>query len=313
MEQGLIQGLDNIPGAARGCVLTIGNFDGVHLGHRRILDQARRLADSASRAVMAMTFEPPPDQILRPLDAPQRVTPFALKCRLLREAGADLVIALPPEQWLLEMTPGSFIDHIITERIAPSAMVEGRDFRFGNRRSGDVESLTEAGRSAGFTVHVVEPVVLDFPDGPRRISSSLIRQLVSRGNIQDANRCLGREFAMCGVVATGQGQGRLLEFPTANINPGQQVCPADGVYAGKAEIQGRVYPAAISVGNKPTLGPVGASVVEAFLLDAGGDFYGREMTLNFTARLRDQRRFDDVAALRAQIAKDIQRVRELSR
>jgi riboflavin kinase/FMN adenylyltransferase len=310
---GLVQGLESIPESIRGCVLTIGNFDGVHLGHRRIIQCARELAGASGLAVAAMTFEPPPDLVLRPTDPPQRITPHLQKCRLLREAGVDWVITVPPEQWLLEMTPQGFIEHIIVERVAPSAIVEGRDFRFGHRRSGDVDTLVEYGRGAGFTVHVAEPVMLDLSDGRQRVSSSLVRRLVASGRVEDANRCLGRPFAICGVVTAGQGHGRLLEFPTANIAPGAQVRPGDGVYAGRAEIEGQVYLAAISVGNKPTLGPVEAVVVEAFLLDAGGDFYGRAMTLYFTARLRDQRRFEDIASLRAQIAKDTQRVRELPR
>lgn len=313
MEDRIIKGLHLIPPELCGCVLTIGNFDGMHLGHRSILQAARKLADSSGLAVAAMTFEPPPDLVLRPADRPQRITPYPQKCRLLLAAGADWVITLAPDQALLEMTPEDFIDRVILEKVAPSGIVEGRDFRFGRRRSGDVETLARRGREAGFAVHVVEPVVLDLPEGPRHVSSSLVRGLVAQGRIEDANRCLGRDFALYGVVAAGQGQGTLLEFPTANIDPGEQVCPADGVYAGRGEIEGRVYTAAISVGNKPTLGPVEGSVVEAFLLDARGYFYERAMALSFIARLRGQRRFDDVASLRTQIAEDIRRVRELLR
>jgi riboflavin kinase/FMN adenylyltransferase len=311
MQTHLIQGLDHIPGKLRGCVLTIGNFDGMHLGHRRIIERARELAGPSGRAVAAMTFEPPPDQVLRPADRPQRIMPYPRKCHMLLEAGVDWIVTLPPDQALLEMTPDAFIDRVISGRIAPSAVVEGRDFRFGRGRSGDVETLAARGPRAGFAVHVVEPVVLDFPEGPQRVSSSLVRRLVAEGRIEEANRCLGRDFALYGTVAAGQGQGRLLEFPTANIDPGEQVCPADGVYAGRAEIEGQVHRAAISVGNKPTLGPVEGTIVEAFLLDAHGDYYGRETTLRFTARLRGQKRFDDVASLRGQIAEDIQRVRAL--
>ncbi len=300
MDDRCIQGLESLPVAVRGGVLTIGNFDGVHLGHQRILATARGMADAYGTAVVVLTFDPPPDLVLRPGDVPRRITPHAERCRLLRAAGADWIVTLKSEPNLLSMGPDGFVKEIILSRFAPAHVVEGRDFFFGHQRCGTVQTLEDWGRQAGFGMHVVEAVVLDFPEGPSRISSSLIRRFITAGRVADAHRCLGREFALFGKVISGQGQGRVLTFPTANIEPSEQVVPTDGIYAGRAEVGGRHTPAAISIGNKPTLGPVPASVVEAFLLelDAGVDCYGQEMKLSFVARLRDQRKFASVEELR---------------
>jgi len=153
--------------------------------------------------------------------------------------------------------------------------------------------------------------VLDFPQGRRRVSSTLIRNFLRRGDVEQANRCLGGEFALCGRVVAGCGHGGQLTYPTVNIDPGQQIVPGDGVYAGRAVLGGREYLAAVSIGNKPTLGPTDERVVEAHLLDAQGDFYDQQITLRFVQRMRDQQRFDGPEALKAQIAKDTQRVRDI--
>jgi len=306
-----IQGLERVPASAGGYVLTIGNFDGVHLGHRLILQRARALADAEGAPLAAMTFEPPPDLVLRPQDAPQRITPLGPKCALLRKAGADWVLVARADRAFLAKSPADFIDEIICRRLSARHVVEGDNFFFGHDRSGNIDTLRLAGSKKGFLVHVVEPVAMELPEGPQRVSSSLVRRLVAAGRMEDAARCLGRPFALYGDVVSGQGHGRLLDFPTANIQPDQQVVPADGVYAGKAWIGEAAFKAAISVGNKPTLGPAAGTCVEAFLIDARGDYYGREMSLSFHARLRGQERFQDAPSLRAQIAKDVQRVREI--
>ncbi|MCJ7544426.1 MAG: riboflavin biosynthesis protein RibF [Phycisphaerae bacterium] len=313
MDDRCIQGLEHLPAAARASVLTVGNFAGVPLGHQRILHPARGLADAHGAAVVAMTFEPPPDLVIRPTDLPQRISPHDQRCRLLRATGADWVVTLESDPTLLHMGPDEFVEEIILGKLSPSHMVEGEDFRFGLQRRGDARVLQEWGRKADFGVHVVEAVTLDFPEGPSRISSSLIRKFVTAGRVADAARCLGRDFALFGTVIPGQGQGRVLDFPTANIDPTEQVVPADGIYAGRAAVGGRGSAAAISIGHKPTLGPVPGRVVEAFLLDIREDCYGREMTLSFISRLRDQQKFSTIRELQDQIAKDVERVRQTCR
>lgn len=313
MDDHCITGLDSVPNEARGGVLTVGNFDGVHLGHQRIVTTARGLADAEGSAVTALTFDPPPDLLLHPDHAGRRITTHQQRCWLLRQAGADWVVTARTDSTLLAMTAEAFIKEAIVDKFAPRHIVEGDNFFFGKGREGNVRTLQQWQKRGSFTVHVIEPVTLDFADGPRRVSSSLVRQFIAAGRVEDAARCLGRPFALSGEIIPGQGKGRVLQFPTANIDPGQQVCPADGIYAGMATIEGKTFVVAISIGNKPTLGPIDYSVVEAYLLDAQGDYYGRQIELGFIARLRDQQKFDSLEALQEQIAKDVEHVRQIIR
>ena len=310
MDERCIQGLVSVPASARGCVLTIGNFDGVHLGHRLILATARALADAAGLQVVAMTFEPPPNLVLHPDDPPRRISPPRHRARLLLETGADLVVTARTDVKLLGMDPAEFIERIIVRHFAPRHIVEGRNFSFGRKRAGNVDVLRDSGGAHGFALQVVDPVTVALAEGPRVISSTLIRDLILSGRVADATRGLDREFALYGTVARGAGQGRLLEFPTVNLTGGSQVVPLDGVYAGLAEIAGGRYPAAISVGTKPTLGP-GPLACEAHLIGAEGDFYDQALELRFVKRLRGQEKFDRIDALRSQIAKDVADVREI--
>ena len=310
MSDRCIQGLDSVPEAVRGCVLTIGNFDGVHVGHRHILTAARSLADRRGREVTAMTFDPPPGLVLRPTGVAMRITPALQRCDLLRQAGADRVVTADTTGDLLEMGPQEFIDRVIVAVFAPCCIVEGESFFFGSGRQGTIDLLRRAGAAGRFDVHVVEPMMTEIDGAPRWISSALIRELVAAGRVEDAGRYLTRPFTLYGPVVAGCGRGRALDYPTANLDPAGQIAPADGIYAGRADVCGRSFPAAISVGSNPTFGP-GRRTVEAFLLNAEGDFYDETMALSFIARLRDQERFEDVSALKARIAQDVQRVREI--
>jgi riboflavin kinase/FMN adenylyltransferase len=305
-----ILGLGSLPAAVRGGVLAIGNFDGVHIGHQRILATARALADGQVLPAVVMTFEPPPERVLRPFSASPRITPADRKLELLLEAGADTVVTAWSDQGLLSLSAQDFIEQVIAGAFAARHVVEGDNFRFGRGRAGDVSVLARAAARFGFVTHVVDPVFVELPGGAERVSSSLIRRLVTAGQVEPAQACLGRPFALFERIVPGQGLGRTIEFPTANINPADQVIPADGVYAGRARVNGDGYPAAISVGGKPTLGG-GPRVVEAFLVGAHGNLYGSLLRLEFLQRLRDQQRFDDTQQLKAQIAKDVERVRQI--
>jgi len=310
MEDRCIEGLERLPDVVRGCVLTVGNFDGVHLGHQRILTAARSLADAEGMAAVAMTFDPPPDLVLRPRDPPQRITPALQKARLLLKAGADYAVTARADPALLSLSPGQFVGEILVSRFAPRHMVEGNDFYYGRRRAGNIEMLRQAGAEHGFAVHVVDSVVCDVGDGPVHVSSSLIRRLLLAGRVEQAADCLGRPFELYGSVIRGLGRGRQLGCPTANLDAGQQVVPADGVYAGMATVGGRDFPAAVSIGDQPTFSD-GYRAVEALLLDAGGEYYDEQMALRFVRRLRDQVSFPSAEALRAQIDKDVQSVRQI--
>ncbi|MBC8374264.1 MAG: bifunctional riboflavin kinase/FAD synthetase [Planctomycetes bacterium] len=312
MTERCITGLDNVPPQAGGGVLTLGNFDGVHLGHQSILASARALGDAEKMPVVVMTFDPPPDLVLRPGDPPRRITLPDRKTALLRDCGADYVVTARTDMAMLAMSPEKFVREILVGHFAPRHIVEGNNFFYGRRRTGDIRTLRDSGVECGFTVHLVESVVADFGDGAVQISSTLIRGMLLAGRIEPAARALGRPFEISGTVVEGMQRGREMNYPTANIDPDQQITPGDGVYAGVAIVDECEYPAAISIGDQPTFGDAGRTI-EAFLLDVEGCFYGKAMRLGFRARLRDQARFASPEELIDQMRKDVERVREIVR
>ncbi|MCD4823882.1 MAG: bifunctional riboflavin kinase/FAD synthetase [Phycisphaerae bacterium] len=306
-----IQGLENVGENLRGCALTVGNFDGVHHGHRKLLSKAWTMAGVAGVPMVAVTFDPPPDQIIHRRDhKPQRLCLHRQRVEQLLETGADYVVTIHTDEALLAMEAEEFVEKIIVERFTPMHVVEGPDFVFGRGRSGNVKTLAALGERLGFCVHVVKALEVELDGEPVRVSSSLIRKLVLAGRMEPAAKLLTRPFALIGPVVHGEHLGRTLNYPTANIEAGQQIVPADGVYAGSASLEGCEYAAAISIGSKPTFGN-SPRIIEANLLDAEGDFYDREITIRFARRLRDQVKYDTAEVLRAQIHDDVQQVREI--
>ncbi|HPS52476.1 MAG TPA: bifunctional riboflavin kinase/FMN adenylyltransferase, partial [Phycisphaerae bacterium] len=265
----------------------------------------------AGGPLTAMTFDPPPDIIIRPADAPQRICTPDDRAALLLEAGCDYVVTAKTDLQLLRMSPEDFIARIIVGRFNPRYIVEGPNFFFGHFRAGNVETLKNAGKKYGFQTQVVEPVTVELAGVRARVSSTLIRQLIEEARIEDADRLLTRPFSFVGQVIGGEKVGRVLQYPTANIDPGMQVIPCDGVYAGLATVHGKPYRAAISIGRKPTIGDNLPRLVEANLLDASGDFYHEKMRLRFIRFLREQRKFDSLDELKAQISRDVRQTREI--
>lgn len=298
-----LEGFDTLDPQCREGVLTVGNFDGVHVGHREIINAARQQADPHGRRVTALTFDPPPGLILHPDVRHQRVSPHKQTVELLREAGCDFVVTLPATQELLALTAEEFIQQIVMQHFAPVCMVEGPDFRYGADRSGTVVTLTRH----GFDVVVVPEHLTDTGE---RISSSLIRQLVAEGHIAEGNALLTRPFSLSGTVIPGIQAGRSLGFPTANLHVTEQVLPADGIYAGYATIDGVRHPAAITLGVAPTF-TEHPYAIEAHLLDVTDNFYDKPMTLEFLQHVRPQQQFENTDVLVAQISRDIQTIRDI--
>lgn len=297
----------------------------MHIGHAALVERARELVGPGGR-VAVLTFDPHPASVLRPGDPVPRLTTFEQRERLLRGCGADAVVRLEPTRELLALDPGAFARRV-AEQHAPSVIVEGPDFRFGHDRGGDVEALRTLGRGLGFEVEVVDPVAQALRDQSAvRVSSSIVRWVLAHGRVRDAALLLGRPYELAGSVVRGDRRGRGLGFPTANV---VSACasPGDGVYAGIARLpDGRAWGAAINVGERPTFdGP--AHRVEAHLLDVeappgpAGDGpwapipglpeYGWACSLEFIGWVRDQVRFDSPEALRAQIGRDLERVRAI--
>lgn len=300
------------------CVVTIGVFDGVHAGHVALLRRARQRAHAAGHPVpvVVLAFDPHPLTTLRPDHAPPRLTTFEQRAALMRQAGADDVRRLAPTPELLNLTPDMFVErHVLP--LKPLAVVEGTTFRFGHRRCGDVDTLRRLGKRHGFDVEAVEPVSVALTDATIvPASSTLARWLIAHGRVGDAAAVLTRPYELSGLVKPGARRGRALGYPTANL---EHAClmPGDGVYAAIARLpSGAEWPAAVSVGTKPTFGPSGR-VVEAFIMtpptspEAVPDAYGWPLTLRFVAFVRDQVCFDSPEELRAQMARDCERIRQL--
>lgn len=297
---------------AQASIISAGSFDGVHLGHRAILTSARRLADRRGCRVVVLTFDPHPARTLRPGSEPPRLTSVYEKVDRLKAGGADHVAVLEPTPQVLGQSGSEFVERIVGE-FHPIAIVEGEDFRFGRGRSGDVRLLQQLGIRLGFETIVEPKVALGLSNrliAP--VSSTLVRWLVGRGRMIDAAICLGRQFELAGQVVAGEQRGRTIAVPTANLDPAtyaEHIVPADGVYAGLAVAPGgRVHPAAISVGVKPTFGRQ-TLTVEAHLLDFDGDLYGQTLCLRFARWLRDQWPYPNSEALRSQLARDIAQTR----
>jgi riboflavin kinase/FMN adenylyltransferase len=279
--------------------VAVGEFDGVHLGHREVI----RGNDTV------LTFEPHPLQVVRPEAAPKLLTTLEAKAELIAALGVDELVLIPFDDGFAHQSPHEFIEHMLVERLQATRVSVGENFRFGHRAEGDPSMLSADGR---FETRVVPLVEVDG----EVVSSSHIRALVSAGEVDVAARFLGAPFQLRGEVVTGDRRGRTLGFPTANLVPDEAlVCPGHGVYAARAGVErtGDEACAAVSVGVRPTFGTGRAVLVEAYLIDRDVDLYGETLKIDFLARLRGERRFDTIEALIEQMHRDVSDTRSLCR
>lgn len=286
-------------------VAAIGVFDGVHIGHQALLGHAACDAADRGRPCIAVTFDRDPDQVVTPEAAAPQLLPVDDKCRFLLEAGADRVLVIPFDAELAALPPLAFLDRVLMAALEPLAIHVGIDFRFGRFAQGTVDTLATAGEDMGFDVR---PHVLVEADGAP-VTSTRIRHLVAAGDVAGAARLLGKDHRVSGRVDRGRGAGRAhLGVPTANLVPPKHAAiPADGVYAGWAEVGSNRFPAALSAGIPPTF-PKARHRLEAHVIGLGTEVYGETVTVGFTRRLRDQLRFGDDAELAAAIRNDIAQV-----
>jgi riboflavin kinase/FMN adenylyltransferase len=293
--------------------VTVGNFDGVHRGHRHVIRRTRQVAEENSLGpVIAVTFDPHPIAVLRPEHAPPTITTIARRVDLLREAGVDDVLVVPFTREIAEWSPERFVQEILVDTLHAGAVVVGANFRFGYRASGDVRTLEEAGRRLGF---LVDGVPLD--GGPQVWSSTYVRNCLTAGDVEGAAEALGQPFAVRGHVVEGDKRGHELGYPTANVPTREmQIAPADGVYAGWLRrlhdpVESRM-PAAISVGTNPTFSGERERRVESYVLDRDDlQLYGDEVEVCFVARIRGMQRFETVDELVAAIGRDVDAAQEL--
>jgi riboflavin kinase / FMN adenylyltransferase len=299
--------LQDVPDDLGPSVVTIGNYDGVHLGHRHVIDHARAVAGragSGERRVVAVTFDPHPFAVLRPEHAPTLLTTIEWRTELLAQAGVDDVLVMPFSREVAGWSPQEFVDRILVDTLHAAAVVVGANFRFGHRASGDVATLQRLGAQRGF-----EAVGVDLEGGPQAWSSTYVRTCLAAGDVEGATEALGRPFAVRGVVVEGDHRGHELGYPTANVPTREMAAPLDGVYAGWLRRLDRPgsepMPAAVSVGTNPTFDGTERRV-ESYVLDRDDlELYDVPIEVSFVQRLRGMERFDSVDELLAQMADDV--------
>jgi riboflavin kinase/FMN adenylyltransferase len=305
----IAQGLDGLKSLPAGGVLSIGNFDGMHRGHQEILRIARELRGrQPGRNLTVATFEPHPFTVLRPHAVPPRLTTAAMKEELLRRQDVDVLVVLPPEPAVLNVTAEEFWA-ILRDHARPSHIVEGSDFSFGKGRGGTIQKLRDWAGPSPIQLTIVEPVLVVLSDKSLvPVSSTLVRWLVANGRMRDAAICLARPYALEGQVVQGHQRGRTIGFPTANLNCDQQLIPADGVYAGRCQVDNLTYPAAVSIGAMPTFGENRRQVEAHFPGLPDRDLYGKTLRLELLDWFRDQWKFPNVDMLKARLGKDVQEI-----
>lgn len=292
-------------------VLTIGNFDGIHLGHRAIMETAIERARLLEGESVVLTFDPHPRKVLQPDRAPSLLTTREQKLEALEAIGIDVAILQPFDLEFAKTSPEDFVREIVFEHIRPVEVFVGYDFHFGRDRQGSMAALSEIGAKLGFSVTVIPEIRINDRD----VNSTRIRELLVAGEVEEAEVLLGRPFSVRSLVLEGDRRGRTLGFPTANLAPENEILPAVGVYTGDFRILsedggGKSYPAVVNVGRRPTFFESGRLLAEAHLLDFDGDLYGLPVELSFRHRLRSEQKFPGPEELRVQIAADIVLARE---
>ncbi|MGA2323970.1 MAG: bifunctional riboflavin kinase/FAD synthetase [Sedimentisphaerales bacterium] len=305
-----------------GCVLTIGNFDGVHIGHQQNIKVARDIATLERVSLAVMTFEPHPVAILHPEKAPGVLTPLPLKIHLLENCGVDYLIILRDTTSLLRLSPTDFVDKFLLKDVRPKALVEGDDFNFGANRAGNIDTLKQMAEPDGFNVVVVPSKLVKLHTGQSvRVSSTTIRYMLQSGHVADAAFLFGRSYRLIGKIISGRGKGRQLGFPTLNMQMPSQIIPQEGVYAGYCLIgadeddvcrSDNCLPSVFSIGHAVTFSDQHAQLIEAHVLDANlGDMSGKWLAMDFVKCIRQQHRFESPQALAAQIAKDCDSAKQI--
>jgi riboflavin kinase/FMN adenylyltransferase len=306
----ILSGLESLPDPGlRSPIVTWGVFDGVHRGHRRVLSQVLQWAREEGVSSALVTFDRHPEEVLRGRKVPL-VTPLGERLRLIGNLGIDFCIVLNFTLEFSKISAEEFIRGIVAGKMGAKGIVLGHDSRFGKDRAGDIDFLTRLGREVGLQVRHSDPEIFEG----KPVSSSLIREAVLAGRLDQATYLLGRPPAVYGTVARGDRRGSALGFPTANLELHHAVRPPGGVYAAEVPLDGQVYRAVVNIGTRPTFRSNGAEVIEAHLLDyEGGDLYGRNLEVRFLGRIRDEKKFDGPDSLKRQIAADIQVARGIGR
>ena len=303
----IIKGIENLKRSFRNPVVTLGNFDGVHLGHQAIFKRVKEEASKIDGEGVVITFEPHPLKVLAPARLLPLLTPFKKKVMLIQKSGIETVLCIEFSLAFSQISASEFIRAILAEKLKAKKVIIGYDYHFGKGQEGDVQTLKDAGEVFGFGVEVVEPLKI----GQTVVSSSKIRELIQQGEVDRASTLLGRDYPIVAKVVEGARRGRTLGFPTANLETSDELYPKTGVYAVDVEWDQRRFNGLASVGFNPTFLPqrngkrLQASL-EVYILSFNGNLYGEEIQVNFKRRIRDEVRFESPSLLIDQIKKDIE-------
>ncbi|MGC4084056.1 MAG: bifunctional riboflavin kinase/FAD synthetase [Vicinamibacterales bacterium] len=288
-------------------VLALGNFDGVHRGHRKILERVRRVASERSATAVVMTFDPHPPRVVRPDKAPPLLMTKAQKLEALAEAGVQGTAIVRFTHELSQWDPETFVRTVLVDWLHVSEVWVGANFLFGRDRAGTFSLLRTLGARYGFNAEKIDPVrYKDFV-----VSSTRVRRLINEARVDEAGALLGHQYSIDGVVVHGAQRGRTIGFPTANVSTENELLPPNGVYATTARIGGVVYPSVTNIGVRPTVDASGVVSIETHVFNLDRDLYGTPIRVGFVQRLRDERRFESIDALKAQIQADCDRARVL--
>jgi riboflavin kinase/FMN adenylyltransferase len=312
----IVRDTSGCPELAQGTAVTIGAYDGLHLGHRAVIAEVRREAEARGLASAVVTFDRHPAAVVRPESAPKLLCDLDQKLELLEATGVDLAVVIRFDEARADETAEEFVHEVLVDCLRARTVIVGADFHFGKGRGGNVALLNHLGADLGFDVHGMALVAADGTPGgdEQRVSSTAIRRALVAGEVEAAADMLGRPHEVRGLVHQGDQRGRELGFPTANVAvPGSILLPADGIYAGWfVRADGEVLPTAISLGRRPTFYETAdASLLEAHVLDFSGDLYDERVAVRFVARLRGEARFDTVEALIEQMERDCEQARRL--
>ncbi|MCU7935955.1 MAG: bifunctional riboflavin kinase/FAD synthetase [Candidatus Thiodiazotropha sp. (ex Dulcina madagascariensis)] len=304
----LVRGLHNLKSDHHGCVATIGNFDGVHLGHQSVFRHLMEKGAEVGLPTTVVTFEPQPREFFQAATAPARLTRLREKLQAIEETGVRRVVVLEFNKRLAAMSAETFVEELLVQGLGARFLSVGDDFRFGRGRQGDFELLQRMGRRHGFEVENMNTYKLDAD----RVSSTRIRELLTQGDLNTAAQCLGRPYRICGRVAHGDERGRTIGFPTMNVDLHRRVSPLQGVYAVKVDgLDTQQLPGVANIGVRPTVVGDSRYLLEVHLFDFDRSVYGEHVTVAFVQKLRDEQRFDSFEALRQQIWRDAAQAREI--
>jgi riboflavin kinase/FMN adenylyltransferase len=306
----LIENLDDINAPFKNAVITIGNFDGVHIGHQALFHEVIEKADMLDGTSVAMTFQPHPVRVLKHNGHPPLITLYEQKVELISKSGIDVLVCVPFTREFADITAKRFVLDILLKRLGMAAIVVGKDYRFGKNREGNLNSLMSYSELYDFEVVVVDWIPISN-NIASRISSTRIRKMVMDGKVKEVQKLLGRQYQIKGTVVRGRNRGgKLLGFPTANLQLHDELCPKLGIYAVTVENQESIYKGVANIGYSPTFDD-NELTVEVHLLDFDMDIYGQEIRVNFIQRIRDEIKFSSIDALSRQITRDVLTARDI--